>query len=147
VRTLNPRKQHGKLMLITRLGYASVRSSLPELVKAVKETDVPVLWTCDPMHGNTVQTDTGLKTRSFDDIIGELSETYHVHREQASRLAGVHFELTGENVTECTGGAIQLQDTDLDKNYQTYCDPRLNYSQSLEIAFLIAKLFKTYDQS
>jgi 3-deoxy-7-phosphoheptulonate synthase len=144
VRQLNPQRQHGKLVLITRLGSDNVRKCLPDYVKAVERTGIPVLWTCDPMHGNTVKTETGVKTRSFDHIIRELSHTYEVHREAGGHLAGVHFELTGENVTECTGGAVELQDIDLDKNYQTYCDPRLNYSQGLEVAFLIAKLFKSY---
>src|SRR5208283_2180103 len=98
-----------------------------------------------PMHGNMIKTKSGMKTRNFNDVLGELTKTFHVHRKLGSRLSGVHFELTGENVTECTGGSIRLTKGDLKRNYATACDPRLNYLQSMEMAFLISMLLKESD--
>jgi 3-deoxy-7-phosphoheptulonate synthase len=141
-RILNPENEPGRLCLITRLGAASVRTALPPLVKAVQDAGAVVAWMCDPMHGNTVTTGSGHKTRHFTDVLGELSETHAVHMDNRSTLAGVHFELTGEDVTECTGGAANLAESDLSLNYQSYCDPRLNYAQSMEMAFLISGLLR-----
>jgi 3-deoxy-7-phosphoheptulonate synthase len=125
--------------LITRLGVNEVASLLPPLIEAVQGAGARVLWTCDPMHGNTIRTVGGVKTRDFAQILGELRETFAVHETLGSRLGGVHLELTGDDVTECLGGARRLAEADLQTNYATYCDPRLNEEQSLEIAFLIAR--------
>jgi 3-deoxy-D-arabino-heptulosonate 7-phosphate (DAHP) synthase class II len=143
VRTLwpNPAAWPGKIVLITRMGAAAVKDALPPLIRAVAEARFarPVIWTCDPMHGNTRITASGLKTRNYDDILQELTATFECHRACGSRLGGVHFELTGENVTECVGGPEKLLEHDLPRRYTTYCDPRLNYAQGMELAFLIAQ--------
>lgn len=140
VGTLNPDNEEGRLTLITRLGAGRVDDLLPPLLRAVGRTGRPVVWSCDPMHGNTQTLAGGVKTRDFQVILEELERTFRCHQEANSNLAGVHFELTGEDVTECTGGAEALTDSDLEARYETSCDPRLNYSQSLEMAFLIAGL-------
>lgn len=126
-----PRAQRGRIVLITRLGAGQVRAKLPAIIRAVQDAafGAPVVWTCDPMHGNTRVTGSGIKTRDFDDILSELRDTFEVHRELGSRLGGCHVELTGENVTECTGGPEKLLEHDLPRRYTTYCDPRLNYAQ------------------
>jgi len=135
---LNPENELGRLTLITRFGADKVSEHLPALIAAVQEAGCAVVWSSDPMHGNTTSTSTGVKTRNFDRIVAELTAVFEAHRAAGSVLGGVHFELTGEDVTECTGGAQGLSDADLARSYQTYCDPRLNYAQSLELAFLIA---------
>ncbi|TFH03862.1 MAG: 3-deoxy-7-phosphoheptulonate synthase [Spirochaetales bacterium] len=140
--TLNPQGIPGKLVLITRLGASQVESALPAIIEGVSESGVPVAWVCDPMHGNTRTTGSGRKTRDFADVLEELERTFEVHRAAGSILAGVHFELTGDDVTECTGGALELREGDLELNYQTYCDPRLNYAQGMEMAFLISRFLR-----
>ncbi len=140
VARLDPRQTPGRLTLITRLGATRVRELLPSLIRAVQATGTTVLWSCDPMHGNTVLTAGGIKTRDFEQILRELKETHAVHAAGDSRLGGVHFELTGEDVTECVGGARGLAEADLGARYATLCDPRLNEEQSLEMAFLLAGL-------
>jgi len=137
--TLNPANEPGKLVCITRMGAGNVRPALPALLSAAKAHGLHASWLCDPMHGNTRSTSTGIKTRRFDDIMGELITTHEVHLEQGVPMAGVHFELTGEDVTECVGGAAGLTEQDLTTNYASQCDPRLNYQQALEMAFVIAK--------
>lgn len=137
---LNPTNEWGRLTLITRLGADRVRDLLPGLVEAVRAADARVLWSCDPMHGNTIRTAGGMKTRDFDRILEELRATFAIHAAMGTCLGGVHFELTGEDVTECLGGARRLAEADLRTHYTTYCDPRLNDEQSLEMAFLIAGL-------
>jgi 3-deoxy-7-phosphoheptulonate synthase len=132
---LSPTNEPGKLVAITRMGAADVERSLPPLVEAVTRAGRRVLWMCDPMHGNTQSTATGIKTRSFDDILREIERSFAIHREVGNELGGIHFELTGEDVTECVGGGIS--EADLDKNYASVCDPRLNYRQALEMAFRI----------
>ncbi len=132
LRALSPTNEPGKLVLITRMGAANVEKSLPPLVEAVRRAERRVLWVCDPMHGNGITTSSGLKTRSFDDILTEIEKTFAVHAQLGTILGGVHFELTGEDVTECIGGG--LSEADLDKNYLSVCDPRLNYRQALEMA-------------
>ena len=112
-------------------------------VEAVRATGVPVLWVCDPMHGNTESTQSGLKTRRFENIVAELEQAFRIHRELGSYLGGVHFELTGEDVTECTGGARGLADQDLARDYRSQVDPRLNYEQALELAMRIAALARS----
>ncbi len=135
---LNPRREAGRLVLIHRMGAGAVAAKLPPLIDAVRETGVPVLWICDPMHGNTETTSSGVKTRRFENIVSELEHSFRIHRELGSYLGGVHFELTGEDVTECTGGARGLADGDLARAYRTQVDPRLNYEQALELAMRIA---------
>jgi 3-deoxy-7-phosphoheptulonate synthase len=137
LKVLNPKNEPGKLVLITRMGEKRVTEALPPLVSAVKASGQRVLWVTDPMHANTMTLASGTKTRNFDDIIGEIEKSFDVHGLMGTRLGGVHFELTGEDVTECIGGG--LAESDLDKNYASVCDPRLNYRQALEMAFLIAR--------
>lgn len=134
---LDPERTPGKITVITRLGAREVDRALPPLVERVRADARPVLWVCDPMHGNTITISGGAKTRDFDQILLELERTVDVHASVGSVLGGVHFELTGEDVTECIGGGLRAED--LDKNYATVCDPRLNYRQSLEMAFRLAK--------
>ncbi len=139
---LNPRNEEGRITLITRYGSEKVAGHLPGLIREIKKSGLKVTWSCDPMHGNIIQTVGNMKTRDFDDILKEVSLSFKIHRESGTHIGGVHFELTGEDVTECTGGALDLQDKDLHENYETYCDPRLNYTQSMEMAFLISGLLK-----
>jgi 3-deoxy-7-phosphoheptulonate synthase len=133
---LNPRDEPGKIVLITRMGAAKVAERLPELVRGVNALGRRVLWVSDPMHGNTKTTSSGIKTRNFDDILRELTASFDVHAAEGSRLGGIHFELTGQDVTECTGGGISEEQ--LSQRYASLCDPRLNYRQALEMAFAIA---------
>ncbi|PSQ76067.1 MAG: 3-deoxy-7-phosphoheptulonate synthase class II [Bacteroidetes bacterium QH_7_62_13] len=142
VRTLDPDDEPGKLTLISRLGVDKVGDQLPQLVRAVQDIGHTVLWISDPMHGNTKKTEDGTKTRHFDDILGELEQAFDVHAAENSHLGGVHFELTGENVTECIGGARGLSEADLGKAYESHVDPRLNYEQSLEMAFSIVRKYR-----
>jgi len=137
INVLNPNNEPGRLTLIHRFGAQNIEDNLPALIQAVRATGSPVLWICDPMHGNTESTASGLKTRRFDNILAELEAAFRVHREMGSYLGGVHFELTGENVTECTGGARGLSDADLQRAYRSQVDPRLNYEQALELAMRI----------
>ncbi|KAI0383577.1 DAHP synthetase [Hypomontagnella monticulosa] len=144
LRTLNPSCEVGKITLITRYGAGKVRELLPAHIKAVEGSEYrrACIWQCDPMHGNTRSTATGIKTRRFGDIFAELRETLHIHREEGSYLGGVHLELTGDAVTECTGGSEGLDDDDLSTNYTSFCDPRLNEKQALEMAFLVADWYR-----
>ena len=137
--TLNPDREPGRLVFIHRMGARQIEQALPPLIESVRATGVPVLWICDPMHGNTESTKSGLKTRRFENIVSELEAAFRLHREMGSYLGGVHFELTGEDVTECTGGARGLVDADLAKDYRSQVDPRLNYEQALELAMRIAE--------
>jgi 3-deoxy-7-phosphoheptulonate synthase len=136
---LNPDNEPGRLTLIHRFGAARIETCLPPLADAANRSGKAVLWCCDPMHGNTVSTQYGLKTRSFDDILRELDSAFEIHESLGSHLGGVHFELTGENVTECTGGARGLTEADLPHDYRSDVDPRLNYEQALEMALLLAR--------
>ena len=140
VRTLNPNNEPGRLTLIHRFGAKAIEEHLPPLISAVKETGSPVLWVSDPMHGNTESTADGTKTRRFDNVFSELQSAFRVHQSMGSYLGGVHLELTGDNVTECTGGARGLTDADLARAYKSTVDPRLNYEQAMEVAMLIAGL-------
>lgn len=139
---LNPENEWGKLTLISRMGADTVRSKLPPLIKTIKESGQKVLWVCDPMHGNTYKTDNGYKTRHFDTILEELEHFFAIHHAEKTIPGGVHFELTGDNVTECLGGAREISDSDLNSRYETACDPRLNNEQSLELAFLVTDLLR-----
>ena len=136
---LNPGREAGRIVLIHRMGESKIEQHLPPLIKAVQDTGSPVLWISDPMHGNTESTGDGIKTRRFRKIMGEMDLAFEIHRDNDSRLGGVHLELTGENVTECTGGARDLSDEDLKRDYKSTVDPRLNYEQSLEMAMLIVR--------
>ncbi len=137
VEVLNPRDEPGKMVLITRMGAGRVADRLPPLLRAMQASGRRVLWICDPMHGNTRTTDGGIKTRSFQDILREVETTIDVHEAEGTVFGGVHFELTGEDVTECVGSGVT--EADLPTNYASACDPRLNYRQSLEMAFRITR--------
>ena len=140
VETLNPNNSLGRLTLIARMGSNNVRSKLSPLVKAIKKSGLAVGWCCDPMHGNTVKASNGYKTRKVDDIMEEVKGFFEVHYENDTIPGGVHFEMTGQNVTECVGGIYNVDEDNLSDRYHTHCDPRLNAKQSLELAFLVAEL-------
>lgn len=136
---LNPENEAGRLTLIARFGAGNVTEHLPRLIKTVQEEGANVVWSCDPMHGNTIKSASGYKTRPFDSVLKEVQEFFAVHKAEGSVPGGVHFEMTGSDVTECTGGVRAVTDEDLSDRYHTACDPRLNASQSLELAFLVAE--------
>jgi len=136
---LHPDNEPGRLTLIHRFGAHNIADCLPPLIEAVQKSGKTVLWVCDPMHGNTEKTAQGIKTRKFEHILAELEQAFEIHQKMGSYLGGVHFELTGENVTECTGGARGLTDDDLNRRYKSQVDPRLNYEQALEMALRIAR--------
>ncbi|OIQ34054.1 MAG: 3-deoxy-7-phosphoheptulonate synthase [Roseobacter sp. MedPE-SWchi] len=136
---LNPENEEGRLTLIARFGAGKVAEHLPRLVKAVEEEGAKVTWVCDPMHGNTIKSSTGYKTRPFDSVLREVQDFFAVHSAEGTIPGGVHFEMTGQDVTECTGGVRAVTDENLSDRYHTACDPRLNASQSLELAFLVAE--------
>lgn len=140
--TLNPHNEPGRLTLISRMGADKVGELLPPLVRALKEHGKQVVWSCDPMHGNTIKAPGGYKTRKFTDILSEVRRFFAVHQAEGTHAGGVHFEMTGQNVTECLGGAQAISELQLSDRYHTHCDPRLNASQSLELAFLIAEALK-----
>ena len=136
---LNPENEAGRLTLIARFGAGKVGDNLPRLIKAVQEEGAKVLWSCDPMHGNTIKAASGYKTRPFDSVLREVREFFAIHQAEGTIPGGVHFEMTGKDVTECTGGLRAVTDENLSDRYHTACDPRLNASQSLELAFLVAE--------
>ena len=136
---LNPENEAGRLTLIARFGAGSVGEHLPRLIKAVEAEGANVVWSCDPMHGNTIKAASGYKTRPFESVLREVTEFFGVHKAEGTIPGGVHFEMTGQDVTECTGGVRAVSDEDLSDRYHTACDPRLNASQSLELAFLVAE--------
>ncbi len=136
---LNPNNEEGRLTLIARFGAGTVGEHLPRLIKAVQEEGASVTWSCDPMHGNTIKSSSGYKTRPFDSVLREVREFFGVHNAEGTVPGGVHFEMTGADVTECTGGVRAVSDEDLSDRYHTACDPRLNASQSLELAFLVSE--------
>ncbi len=141
---LNPANEAGRLTLIARFGAGKVGENLPRLVKAVREEGANVVWSCDPMHGNTIKAASGYKTRPFDSVLREVREFFGVHKAEGTIPGGVHFEMTGQDVTECTGGLRAVSDEDLSDRYHTACDPRLNASQSLELAFLVAEELSSF---
>jgi 3-deoxy-7-phosphoheptulonate synthase len=143
VHVLNPHNEPGRLTLITRFGAKNVETHLPRVIRAVRATG-RLLWVCD-RHGNTETTAEGVKTRRVDNIRAELRSAFRIHQEQGSNLGGVHLELTGENVTECVGGARGLKESDLARAYKSQVDPRLNYEQAMEIAMLIGGRLRTHD--
>ncbi len=136
---LNPDNEPGRLTLITRFGAGSVGEHLPRLIRTVREEGANVVWSCDPMHGNTIKSSSGFKTRPFESVLREVREFFAIHKAEGTVPGGVHFEMTGRDVTECTGGVRAVTDEDLSSRYHTACDPRLNASQSLELAFLVAE--------
>ena len=140
---LNPENEPGRLTLICRVGADKAGDLLPPLVRAVKREGRSVVWSCDPMHGNTISSASGYKTRPFDQILKEVRAFFQVHAAEGTHAGGVHLEMTGQNVTECTGGARAISDEDLNDRYHTVCDPRLNAEQSIELAFLLTDLLKT----
>ncbi|MGB3302302.1 class II 3-deoxy-7-phosphoheptulonate synthase [Gordonia sp. (in: high G+C Gram-positive bacteria)] len=142
VETLDPHNIPGRLTLVSRMGNGSVRDVLPAIVQAVEATGHKVIWQCDPMHGNTHTASTGFKTRHFDRVVDEVQGFFEVHRALGTHPGGIHVELTGEDVTECLGGAQDISDLDLEGRYETACDPRLNTQQSLELAFLVAEMLR-----
>jgi len=142
INILNPENEAGKLTLISRMGADKIEEKLTPLVKRVEKEGLKVIWSCDPMHGNTIKSPNGYKTRPFNDILAEVRGFFAVHKKEGTYAGGVHFEMTGQDVTECTGGAQAISEVDLKNRYHTHCDPRLNASQSLELAFLIAEELK-----
>jgi 3-deoxy-7-phosphoheptulonate synthase len=143
VERLNPDNEPGRITLITRFGASIIDKKLPPLLRAVKKEGLNVLWTCDPMHANTFSSESGHKTRDFENILCELRCFFELNWVEGTVPGGVHFELTGEDVTECIGGARKLSDAQLGLRYLTTCDPRLNAEQSLEMAFQIAEMIRT----
>ncbi|MCK5341454.1 MAG: 3-deoxy-7-phosphoheptulonate synthase class II [Desulfobulbaceae bacterium] len=143
IRKLNPENEAGRITLITRFGIDKVEKFLPPLVREIKKEGFKVVWSCDPMHGNTYTAETGYKTRNFNNILQEIQCFFGIHWNEGTVPGGVHFELTGDNVTECTGGGRNIKDQELNVNYQTNCDPRLNAEQSLELAFQIAEMIRS----
>jgi 3-deoxy-7-phosphoheptulonate synthase len=140
--TLNPERIPGRLTLVTRLGATQVGELLPPIVRAVRDAGHPVVWVCDPMHGNTFLTANGLKTRDFGNIMAEIEGFFAVHHAEGTWPGGVHLEITGDDVTECLGGSDALSEEQLDTAYTTLCDPRLNARQSLDLAFHVAELMR-----
>ncbi|WP_341912167.1 3-deoxy-7-phosphoheptulonate synthase class II [Ferrovibrio terrae] len=140
--TLNPQNKPGRLTLIARMGHDKVQKHLPALVRKVAQEGRSVVWSCDPMHGNTLTSTSGYKTRPFDRILSEVRQFFEVHLAEGTHAGGIHLELTGQDVTECMGGAQAIGDDDLSSRYHTHCDPRLNASQALELSFLIAEMLK-----
>ena len=146
INILNPKNEKGRITLISRFGYANVEKFLPKLIRAVKKEGFNVIWSCDPMHGNTIKSTTGFKTRPFNNVVKEVKKVFSVHQAEGTYAGGLHIEMTGQNVTECTGGAQKISDKELSHRYHTHCDPRLNANQALELAFLISDEIKKNSQ-
>ena len=142
IKKLNPDNEPGRITFITRMGAKNIREALPALVEGVTKSGANVLWVCDPMHGNTYEAPTGYKTRQFDDVMDEVKGFFEVHKKLGTHPGGVHIELTGDDVTECVGGGEKISHEDLATRYETACDPRLNHTQSLELAFLVAEMLR-----
>lgn len=140
--TLNPNNEAGRLNIIVRMGANKVGDGMPKLIRAVEKEGMKVVWSCDPMHGNTIKSSNNYKTRPVDDILTEMKQFFQVHKSEGTYGGGVHLEMTGKNVTECIGGSLVVREEDLSSRYHTHCDPRLNADQSLELAFLIADTLK-----
>ena len=147
IEKLNPENEPGRLSLITRMGHDKVQEKLPPLIRAVEENGFKVAWICDPMHGNTEKSSSGYKTRRFDNVLAEVKNFFAVHKAEGTHPGGVHFEMTGQDVTECVGGAYDVTEEDLSSRYHTACDPRLNANQSLELAFLVADELRALKES
>ena len=143
---LNPENEKGRITLISRFGYDNVEKFLPKLIRTIKKEGLHVVWSCDPMHGNTIKSAAGYKTRPFNNVVKEVKNVFSVHQAEGSFAGGLHVEMTGQDVTECTGGAQKISEQDLSHRYHTHCDPRLNASQALELAFLISDEIKKNSQ-
>ena len=139
---INPKNEKGKITLISRFGHENVEKFLPKLIRSIKKEGLNVIWSCDPMHGNTIKSTTGFKTRPFNNVLKEVKNVFGVHQSEGSYAGGLHIEMTGQNVTECTGGTQKISDKDLSSRYRTHCDPRLNANQALELAFMISDEIK-----
>ena len=139
---INPKNEKGKITLISRFGHENVSKFLPKLIRAIEKEGLNVIWSCDPCHGNTIKATTGFKTRPFNSVVKEVKNVFECHQSEGSYAGGLHIEMTGQNVTECTGGAQKISDQDLSSRYHTHCDPRLNANQALELAFLISDEIK-----
>jgi 3-deoxy-7-phosphoheptulonate synthase len=144
---LDPERELGRLTLICRFGADKVFDHLPGLIRAMQREGRTVVWSCDPMHGNTIKAESGYKTRPYEQIVKEISSFFAVHQAEGTHAGGLHLEMTGKDVTECTGGARAVSDADLNDRYHTFCDPRLNADQALEIAFMTAELIKRERQN
>lgn len=142
IEALNPANEPGRLTLICRFGADKVAKHLPSLIRAVEREGRSVVWACDPMHGNTIKAAGGYKTRPFDLMLREVEAFFDIHRSEGTHAGGIHVEMTGQNVTECVGGAKAVTETDLSDRYHTHCDPRLNADQSLELAFIVSERLK-----
>jgi 3-deoxy-7-phosphoheptulonate synthase len=142
INKLDPNREPGRITLITRMGAGVIRQALPTLVEGVRNSGAEVLWVCDPMHGNTYEAPSGYKTRKFDDVMDEVRGFFEVHKKLGTHPGGVHIELTGDDVTECVGGGTEISHEDLSSRYESACDPRLNHTQSLELAFLVAEMLQ-----
>ena len=142
IEALNPDNEPGRLTFITRMGAARIRSCLPPIAEKVAVSGAQVVWVCDPMHGNTIETPDGRKTRHVEDILTEVTGFFEVHRSLGTHPGGIHIEFTGDDVTECVGGSHGLTEDDLTSRYETACDPRLNRGQSLDLAFRVAELYR-----
>ena len=140
---LNPENEAGRLTLIARFGAQKVGDHLPVLIETVKQAGANVVWCCDPMHGNTTKASSGYKTRPFDLVLSEVKSFFDIHRDMGTYAGGIHVEMTGADVTECVGGVAAVTEATLSDRYHTHCDPRLNASQSLELAFLVAEALKS----
>ena len=143
---LNPKNEAGRITLISRFGADNVEKHLPKLIRTVKKEGLKVVWSCDPMHGNTIKSASGFKTRPFNNVVKEVKRVFSVHKTEGSYAGGLHIEMTGQHVTECTGGAQKISEKDLSHRYHTHCDPRLNANQALELAFLISDEIKKNSQ-
>ena len=141
-KALNPENEPGRLTFITRMGATKIREALPSLIETANKAGLKVLWVCDPMHGNTYEAPSGYKTRRFDDVLEEVRGFFEVHNKSGTHPGGIHIELTGDDVTECVGGGEEISHDDLATRYETACDPRLNHSQSLELAFLVSEMLR-----
>ena len=144
IEALDPDREPGRLTLTTRMGARRIRQALPPLVQKVAASGAAVVWVCDPMHGNTVESASGRKTRNFDDVLNEVAGFFEVHRALGTYPGGIHIEFTGDDVTECIGGGRPIAESDLSHRYETTCDPRLNRSQSLDLAFRVADLYRSH---
>ena len=142
IKLINPQNESGKIVLIIRMGANKLEEFFPPLLKKIKKTSLNVIWSCDPMHGNTEKSKSGYKTRSFNNVIKEVKTFFKIHNSEGTVAGGIHIEMTGQNVTECIGGMQKISDKDLGSRYHTHCDPRLNASQSIELAFMIASFLK-----
>jgi len=141
---LNPNNEAGKLTLISRMGRDNIGNVLPSLIRKVGEEGRKVVWSCDPMHGNTFKAQTGYKTRAFDNVMSEVEQFFQIHRSEGSYAGGIHLEMTGQDVTECVGGSQEIKEENLGDRYHTHCDPRLNASQGLELAFRLSEELSKY---